>query len=142
MQYRDPDATHRSAGGGLGRLRRSDAAAVEDLVARLRRLLGDEVRRVAVFGSAARGTMDAESDLDVLIVLRTTPVAYRAVWNDVADAAWQVERARGVVLSVVLKSEAEYERMRQAGLLLVANIEREGIDAWTAPRREATFASV
>ena len=77
----------------------------------------------------------------MLIIVRTTPVAYRTVWNDVADAAWQVERAHGVVLSVVLKSEAEYEHMRQAGLLLVANIEREGIDAWTAPRSAATFAS-
>jgi predicted nucleotidyltransferase len=44
-----------------------DAAVLKDLVARIRSV--GPVRRVILFGSAARGTMGPDSDLDVLVVV-------------------------------------------------------------------------
>lgn len=43
--------------------------SLEDLVARLRAM--EDVRRVSVFGSYARGRRDLFTDLDVLVVMET-----------------------------------------------------------------------
>jgi len=44
--------------------------AMQDVAAALRRVYGDNLRGVYLYGSHARGTASPESDMDVLIVLR------------------------------------------------------------------------
>lgn len=118
-----------------------DLAAMRDLVWRLRNVLDDGLCRVTVFGSKARGDAHPDSDIDVLVVVRGRSVPYRTLWNTVADIAWQVELTHGVVLSLVLKSDAEFDRMRKAGLLLATEIEQDGVNLWMAQPNAVTFAS-
>jgi predicted nucleotidyltransferase len=47
----------------LGHLTKSERAALETFVARLRQRYGDDLLRVVLFGSKARGDSDEESDL-------------------------------------------------------------------------------
>ena len=108
---------------------------MNDFVTQLRNMLGDDLRGVTVFGSKARGDAHSDSDIDVLVVARSRPECYRTLWDEVADIAWQVELAHGVVLSLVLKSDTEFDRMRRAGLLLATEIDQDGVDLWIAAKR-------
>jgi antitoxin ChpS len=96
---------------------------------------------VALFGSKARGDFHAESDLDILVVVRTTKADYRRLWNEMVDMAWRVELTFGVVISLIIKDLADYDVMRAHQLLLARNIERDGVDLWTRPSNAPTSRS-
>jgi predicted nucleotidyltransferase len=115
----------------LSSLRPNERAALAAFVERLHARYGDDLQRVVLFGSKARGDFDAESDLDVLVVVRTAPRAYPQCWDEIADIAWQVESDFGVVTSLVIKNADDYALMRNHQLLLARNIEQGGIELWT-----------
>jgi predicted nucleotidyltransferase len=123
------------------RLAPNERAGLAAFVERLRRRYGDDLIRVRLFGSKARGDFEQESDLDVLIVLRMRG-DYWQYRNEIIDMVWDIELEYGFVTSLVVKDERDYARMMRHGLLLAENIERDGIELWTTPQKELTFAPV
>ncbi|MBM4461626.1 MAG: nucleotidyltransferase domain-containing protein [Chloroflexi bacterium] len=122
----------------LTHLKPHEQAALATLVHELRARYGDDLQRVALFGSKARGDFHAEPDLDILVVVRTTKADYRRLWNEMVDMAWCVELTFGVVISLIIKDLADYDVMRAHQLLLARNIERDGVDLWTLPSNAPT----
>jgi predicted nucleotidyltransferase len=114
-------------------LRPNERAGLTAFVERLRQRYGDDLLRVVLFGSKARGDFDDESDLDLLIVVRMLDGRYRQYWSEIADIAWQVVLEYGVVTSLIVKDQADYARMRRHRLLLARNIERDGIELSRLP---------
>ncbi len=105
--------------------RRSPAEALEDLVARI--LTTAHPRRIILFGSAARGQMTPDSDLDVLVVLPdgADPVAaelaiYRALWG----------LRFGV--DVIAVTESDVERLKANPYVVIHTALREGRELYRA----------
>jgi predicted nucleotidyltransferase len=121
------------------RLTPDERAGLQAFVDRLRQRYGDDLLRVRLFGSKARGDSHAESDFDLLIVLRIESGDYRRHWNELVDLAWDIQLAYGIIISFVLKNEANYARMQRDGLLLARNIEQDGVDLWTTRPSAPTF---
>ena len=130
---RTPQRKHQSD------LQPNERAGLTAFVERLRQRYGDDLLRVVLFGSKARGDFDDESDLDLLIVVRMLDGRYRQYWSEIADIAWQVELEYGVVTSLIVKDQADYARMRRHRLLLARNIERDGIELWMSPLSAPTL---
>lgn len=65
---------------------------LEELKAGLEQIYGDQLRGVYLFGSYARGDQDAESDVDILILL-----------NDYNEYGLEIDRTGEVVSSLSLK---------------------------------------
>jgi uncharacterized protein len=114
------------------KLSANEQAGLAAFVDRLRSHYGSRLVQVVLFGSKARGDADAESDLDLLILLETRGLSHRANWNAIADLAWDVELEYGLALSFILKAPADYAIMQRDGLLLARNIEQDGIVLWTS----------
>ncbi|MFP4395127.1 MAG: nucleotidyltransferase domain-containing protein [Anaerolineales bacterium] len=118
----------------LQHLTENERAALEAFVSRLHQHYGDDVLRVDLFGSKARGDFDAESDIDVLIVARFPEDEHWKHWKQITDIAWDVELEYGIVMSTVIKTPVEFNRMQRDRLLLYRNIEEDGITLWMTQR--------
>jgi predicted nucleotidyltransferase len=102
-------------------------AALAAYVARVTRLYADEVLSVTLYGSQARGEAKAESDIDVLVVVRQDTPTLR---QELTDLAWQVQFEYGVVISDIIRSVEQFDRMRANRFPFYQNIEREGVLLW------------
>jgi predicted nucleotidyltransferase len=125
----------------LSHLTANERAGLAALVNRLRQHYGNDLLRVVLFGSKARGDFDDESDLDVLVVVRIADGGYRKYWNEIVNIAWDIEFAYNLVITLVIKDEAGYTSMCKNRLLLARNIEKDGIELWTTQPRESTLES-
>lgn len=123
----------------LSRLTSNERAALAAVVNRLRQRYGDDLLRMVLFGSKARGDSDAESDLDLLIVVRIPDDDYWKRWNEIVDGTYDLELDYSVVFSFLIKDEPDYRRMRRWNLLINRNIERDGIELWTSPPNKPSF---
>ena len=96
------------------------------LMPRLYSVFQDRLARVVLYGSYARGDEDAESDLDILVLINALPEELRE-YNDVLlDLSVDLSLEYGLVLSIRSKSCVEYDRYAQF-VPFYRNVEREGI---------------
>ncbi len=123
----------------LQRLAENERSALEAFVAQLRQRYGDDVLRVVLFGSKSRGDFDAESDLDVLVVVRFPEDDYWEHWKQITDIAWEAEFQYGVVMSTIIKTPAVYDQMQRDRLLFYRNIERDGVTLWMTQPEAPTY---
>jgi predicted nucleotidyltransferase len=108
----------------LAHLTPPERAALSDFLARLREQYADEVVSVRLFGSRARGGGGPESDLDVLVVVRSED--WRVQW-DIVRLASRTSLAHDVDLSSKVLSQRQYRWLGQRRSLFHQNVQTEGI---------------
>ncbi len=112
----------------LQHLQRHELTALAEFVARLRERFSDTIRNVWIFGSKVRGDFDAESDMDLLIVVQDYNWALE---KDITRIAAQTDCTYDVVLSDHIVSATRFAQMATRQEPLYHSIEREGVDLWT-----------
>ena len=75
----------------------------------LKQILGDNLTKVIVYGSYARGDYRDNSDVDIMILVKMSDEEIKAVKNDIYDLAFDVEMSTGIELSPIIKNEKQYE---------------------------------
>ncbi len=80
--------------------------------------------RMSLFGSHARGEADADSDVDLLVIL-PDDIADIETEDRVRDAVYEFSLTSDYVFSVMVMSEAQAEEL--SGVALMAEVEREGV---------------
>ena len=113
--------------GPLARCAPQAQAAIGDYVQRVSTDLADAVVSITLYGSQARGEADAESDIDLFIVVRhDSPVVREAL----AEIAWQVQFEHGVVISDIIRNTSQLRLMQAHRFPYYQSIERNGILLW------------
>ena len=88
------------------------------------------VERIAVFGSRARGDIHAESDIDVIVVLRVPIVDETnadTIVRRALDAAWRLEPRHYVPISLIVMASERFQEILARERRFALDIEREGI---------------
>ena len=103
--------------------------ALQELVPGLRKIYGDLIDRVILYGSTARGTQTEESDVDVAILLHAG--ATKEMREQMLNLVIDLELACGKVLSVLC---IDYEKFIewQDTLPFYKNIRKDGVVLWQA----------
>ena len=103
--------------------------ALQELVPGLRKIYGDLIDRVILYGSTARGTQTEESDVDVAILLHSGRT--KEMREQMLDLVVDLELACGKVLSVLC---IDYEKFIewQDTLPFYKNIRKDGVVLWQA----------
>ncbi len=105
-------------------------AAIADYVQRVATDYADEVLSITLYGSQARREASAESDIDLFIVVRHDTPALREA---LADLAWRVQFEHDVIISDVIRTDAQLRHMQARQFPYYQNIKREGILLWKNP---------
>ena len=91
-----------------------------------RRLLGDKLEAVILYGSYARGDYDSESDVDIMVIVRCQTAELRQYRHMLAPTASCLSLEHDVTVSVAM---ADTESLNRYGnhLPYYINVNREGI---------------
>ncbi|ALA57014.1 nucleotidyltransferase domain-containing protein [Nitrospira moscoviensis] len=97
---------------------------IKEFKRRIEHRFPGELVRLLMFGSHARGEATADSDIDLLAVIRSED------WrrgDDIRDIGYELEIEHGLVLSTQVMSQQQYNGRKASGSTFLANVEREGI---------------
>ena len=102
---------------------------VNELVNGILRSLHVQPLRIVLYGSTARGTNTAESDIDIAVFVRSRLQSDED--DRLSDAIVDMNLKYGKVFSVIDIDESTYQKWR-AVLPFYQNVDREGVVLWTA----------
>ncbi len=83
------------------------------------------VHQIILFGSRARGDADAESDMDVLVIV-DQPIN-REVRHAVSECTWQAGFDAGIVVTAILFARDEWENGPEYYAPLAEAVRTEGV---------------
>ncbi len=108
-------------------LQLKERKALMELVTRLHEKFSHTIRHMLLFGSKVRGISDAESDIDLLIVVEEYDWALE---KEITRLVTQTDYAYEVILSDHIISNARFKQMAARREPLYRTLEVEGIDLW------------
>ena len=91
-----------------------------------KKILKNNLSKLIVYGSYARGDYKENSDIDVMILTPLSKEEIEQVENSIFDLAFDLELESGIVINPVLENEAHY-RYWLGALPFYDNVEKEGI---------------
>ena len=96
--------------------------ALIDVKSSLKKIYGDTLKDIILYGSYARGDYTKGSDIDLIILLKDMkePIAERKKYF---EAIWELDLKYDTVISIIPFKEEEYRTRR---LPLIINAKREG----------------
>lgn len=93
---------------------------------RMLELYGDDLAKVVLYGSYARGDNRENSDIDIMVLVRASDDVIKEKMNEIYDFAFDIEMDTGIDISPVVKNEEQYNYWLDT-LPYYKNIQNEGV---------------
>ena len=100
---------------------------LKEIAAIYRKVFGDDIVKIVLYGSYARGTFDAESDIDIVAIVKGEREELQRKLREVWILPSNLELEYETILSPTVIPYEEFEKYRNV-LPYYRNIEEEGID--------------
>ena len=91
-----------------------------------RKVFGDDIVKIVLYGSYARGTFDAESDIDIVAIVKGEREELQRKLREVWVLSSDLELEYETILSPTVIPYEEFEKYRN-DIPYYRNIEKEGI---------------
>jgi predicted nucleotidyltransferase len=93
----------------------------------LKEMLGKDLSKVILYGSYARGDFNANSDVDIMILVKTPEDKLEKIEEIVFDLAYDIEMEHDVYISPIIKNEEQFEYWVDV-LPFYHNVKTEGVE--------------
>lgn len=93
---------------------------------KIRKLFGNSLQKVIVYGSYARGDYHKDSDVDIMVLTNLSDDEIKKVENDVYDIAFDILMDYGTNFSVIVKNDEHFIYWLEE-LPFYKNISNEGV---------------
>ncbi len=102
--------------------------AMKDLSSGAKKVYGDKLKEVILFGSCARGEFDNESDVDIMILLDIPKENVREERDKLDPVIWDldVKYDYDLLFAPIIKSQQEFNQWIEA-IPFYKNVRDEGI---------------
>lgn len=103
---------------------------VQDVIIRFtlefKKILGNNLSKVILYGSYARGDAHETSDVDIMVLVTLSDDEIRKIRNEVYDCAFELEMEHSVDISPIIKNKDHYEYWLDT-LPFYQSVENEGV---------------
>ena len=107
----------------------------------VKKIMGESLSRLLVYGSYARGDYTENSDVDIMVLTSLPEDKIEPVEDSLYDVAYDILMEYGIQISVIVKNEEHFKYWLGA-LPFYDNVEREGIERSVPPITAAEIASI
>ena len=97
-----------------------------DFSRQVKRILGNKLSKVILYGSYARGDFRENSDIDIMVLTTLTDDEIDKIETSVFDLAFEFQMEYGIDISVIVKNEEHFNYWLGA-LPFYDNVQKEGI---------------
>jgi predicted nucleotidyltransferase len=111
----------------IGKLSEVEEKAIKELKDGLLKAYGSEVEVIRLFGSKARGDYSGDSDIDILVTVRSSDFS---IWEGIQKIVASVSLKYNVFLSVKVMDLNHVSYLKHLDTALMRNIEKQGVDIW------------
>ncbi len=106
-----------------------DNKIIQELISGLQDIYGQDLMRITLYGSYARGTQTEESDIDIAILLVNTEDKSKE--RQLVKFSTELDLKYDKVFSILDIDYVQYKKWRDA-MPFYQNIEQEGVTLWIA----------
>lgn len=99
---------------------------IQKFINEVKKILGDRLKKVILYGSYARGDYNKNSDVDIMILTDLSFEEIEEYRDKISDAAFEIELKTGIILSPVVKNIEKYN-VRRKFVPFYKNVEKEGV---------------
>lgn len=111
------------------KLNQGERQALSILVQALAETLKDNLMRVIIYGSKARGDQRPDSDTDILVIVKRISKEQR---NKIYDNLLDIELEYDTRISLAIYTEEEYQVNQRMKSFFIENVQKEGIELWVS----------
>lgn len=99
---------------------------IMEFAKKVKLLLGNQLSKIVLYGSYARGDFNKNSDIDIMVLTTLTDIEIEGVESDIYGLAFDFLMDYGVDISVVIKNKQQFDYWLGA-LPFYDNVQKEGI---------------
>ncbi len=111
------------------KLKQGERQALSILVQALAETLKDNLVRVIIYGSKARGDQRPDSDTDLMVIIKKISKEQR---NIIYDNLLDIELEYDTRISLAIYTEEEYQVNQRMKSFFIENVQKEGIELWVS----------
>jgi len=102
-----------------------DINILEELKKELYSLLKDNLLKIILFGSRARGDFEEDSDTDIALIVKNIT---RQIRNSIYEKVAEIEIKHNFPISLLIFSENVFNELKRRERRIALDIEKEGIE--------------
>ncbi len=104
---------------------------IEQYVSFIYEIYGSHLRQVILYGSYARGDYNAESDVDIMILLDMSDMDIKEYRHQLSDMTFDFNMDHDLDIKPIAKSEEHYKKWVE-NYPFYANVNRDGVTLYAA----------